>query len=145
MPTHETLHWIAGSYIPLLALLLLALVAKAFLRPDRRLARMRVLSVLAVLSIAWGFMLIDLCFDLFSAFGHDYSTHTAVALALVAVIARAVPRLAIMLAASFFSYLLLMLYQGYHTIPDMGITAVLVGIPTWGSLACLQKFYLPNQ
>ncbi len=141
MPTRETLHWIAAAYIPLLALLMLVLVARAFLRPDRRLARLRVLSVLAVLSIAWGFMLIDLCFDLFSAFGHDYSTHTAVSLALVAVIARAVPRLAIMLAGSFFTYLLLMLYQGYHTIPDMGITAVLVGFPVWAALAGLQSVY----
>ncbi|MES2538507.1 MAG: hypothetical protein V4632_21825 [Pseudomonadota bacterium] len=145
MPSHDTLHWIAGSYIPLLALLMLVLLASAFLRRDRRLARLRVLSVVAVLSIAWGFMLIDLCFDLFSAFGHDYSTHTAVALALVAVIARAVPRLAIMLASSFFAYLLLMLYQGYHTIPDMGITAVLVGIPAWALLLNLQRFYPSNQ
>ena len=78
--------------------------------------------------IAYGLIFLDNKLQLWPALGLDYSTHTAVALVLVVYL------LANSLKASWFwltslvGYVLLMLYQRYHTVADIMTTAIVVAI-----------------
>ena len=137
MPSYETLDTIADAYTPLLAIISLTLIVVALFKAQWRLGGLRLLTLSAVLAIAYGFMFFDSRFNVWSTFGLDYSTHTAVALVLVAFLATNTPRLTIFWVSSLTSYGLLMLYQGYHTISDIAITAVVVIVPAWLIIARL--------
>ena len=58
----------------------------------------------------------------------DYSTHTALSLVLTLFLATGHRKYRGLVAASFVAYLLLMLYQGYHTVADIVSTAAAVGL-----------------
>ena len=139
MPSYETLDTIADSYTPLLAIVSLALILTPLFKTQWRLAGWRLLTVVLVLSIAYGLMFIDGLFNLWPSFGLDYSTHTAVALVLVSFLATNKPRLSTLWFGSFVAYVLLMLYQGYHTVSDIVVTGVAVIVPAWLVLSTLYK------
>jgi hypothetical protein len=137
MPSYETLDAIADAYTPFLLAASLAMVLVAAIKAEWRLAGRRLLAVIGMLAIAYGLMFLDRRFDLWPAFGLDYSTHTAVTVGLVAFLAVDKPRFAAVWATSLVAYFLLMLYQRYHTGADIATTAIVVAVPSWLMLAWL--------
>lgn len=131
MPDYETLDTIADAYIPLLALFSLSAIAISAIQGRWRMAIIRLLTILIFAAVAYGFMFIDSWLGLWPAFGLDYSTHTAVSLVLVIFLSVTNKKLAVFWLVSFIAYVLLMLYQRYHTLADIVSTAVVVIVPTW--------------
>jgi hypothetical protein len=129
MISYETLDRIADAYIPLLALASVIAIGANIVSSRWRLAGSRVLSVGIGLFIAYGLMFLDHQLNLWPAVGLDYSTHTAVSLVFVGFLALEIRRWAILWTGSFAGYLLLMMYQGYHTGLDIVSTSAAVGIP----------------
>lgn len=139
MPSYETLDAIADAYTPLLALVSLTLIVIPLFSSWWLLAGVRLLTVTVVLFIAYGLMFLDGRFEIWSTFGLDYSTHTAVALGLATFVAINNPKLTIVLFGSLIAYVLLMLYQRYHTVSDIAVTGAVVIVPTWLVLAFFYK------
>jgi hypothetical protein len=131
MPSYETLDAIADTYVPLLAVVAFALIIVALFKRAWLVAGVWFATLGAALAVAYGFMFIDRHFGLWSTLGLDYSTHTAVALALLAPIITHLPRFAALWAGTLAAYVLLMLYQGYHTVSDIAVTAGAVIVPIW--------------
>lgn len=131
MPTYETLDTIADSYTPLLAIISLTLIVVAPFKGQWRLAGLRLLTLSILLGIAYGLMFFDAQFSICSTVGLDYSTHTAVALVLAAFLAANESRLTILWFSSLIVYVLLMLYQGYHTVSDIAVTVAVIVFPVW--------------
>lgn len=129
MPSFEVLDLLADAYTPLLALAVLASIVLSARENSWRMGALRAASLAAGLAVAFGFMLLDMRLGIWPAFGLDYSTHTAVALVLVAFLVSDRPRFALLWIGSLIAYLLLMLYQGYHPLADIVTTAAAVIIP----------------
>jgi hypothetical protein len=129
MLSYEELDRIADSYTPLLAALSLLFIAAALYRRQWQVLGMRLAGWLGVVLFAYGFMFLDNALKIWTAVGLDYSTHTAVAFALVVFLSANIRKLRWMWCGSFLSYLLLMLYQKYHTVADIVSTLVVVGAP----------------
>ncbi|MGF1528376.1 MAG: hypothetical protein ACFCBW_16485 [Candidatus Competibacterales bacterium] len=127
MFSHENLDLLADAYLPLLALLaIITLLRAVFLQHWRSLGRL-VSILVSSLAIAYGLMLLDGQLALWRAFDLDYSTHTAVAMALVGFLSLATQGYVKALVASLILYLGLVIYQGYHTPLDVLTTALAVG------------------
>lgn len=139
MPSYETLDAIADAYTPLLALVSLTLIILPLFNLRWQLAGVRLLTVTGVLLIAYGLMFLDGRFEIWSTFGLDYSTHTAVALGLTTFVAINNPKLTTIWFGSLIAYVLLMLYQQYHTVADIAVTGAVVIVPTWLLLAFFYK------
>lgn len=131
MPDYETLDTIADAYTPALALFSLIAIAISAIQGRWRTAALRLMTIFIFAIIAYGFMFIDSRLELWPRFALDYSTHTAVSLVLVIFLSVINKKLAAFWLISFLAYVLLMLYQQYHTIADIVTTAVAVIIPTW--------------
>lgn len=128
MPSYETLDLIADAHNPLLGLLWIALVAHALRERRLRTATHRALRGLLCLAVAYGLEYVDLATGLWARLGLDYSTHTAVAVALVATL-WAISRIGGWLAvATFALYAPLMVHQGYHGIGDILGTTLAMGL-----------------
>ena len=122
----ETLDAIADAYIPLLAIIFFIglTVSAVMVLKDRQFLRRVFVFFASLLGIAYGFMFLDNTFHLWPYVNLDYSTHTAVSLTLVianCLLARQFWKLII---SSFILYVLLMLYQKYHTVLDIFSTAI---------------------
>lgn len=89
------------------------------------------------LALAYGIMFIDNVYNIWSRWGLDYSTHTAVSLVLVTYLSLLVPRWLLLWQLSFFSYCGLMLYQKYHTVADILSTGVTLAVGIGGLLYIL--------
>lgn len=139
MLSYETLDAIADSYNPALALVSLAFIAAGMFRTQWRLVTLRIAGFITIVSVAYGLMFLDRHLNIWPAFGLDYSTHTAVALGLVLFLSFSAPRWAALWFFSLISYVLLMLYQRYHTIADIITTGLAVGIPMALALAFLHR------
>lgn len=129
MPSYQTLDAIADAYVPALALLWLLLVLVALLARRWQAALMRVGLGAATLAIAYGLMWLDGVLGAWAAAGLDYSTHAAVAFALVSVAGAASRRLVLPAAISLVLYAGLMLYQRYHSVADIVSTLIVAGLP----------------
>lgn len=139
MFSYETLDAIADSYNPALALVSLAFIAAGVFRVQWRLAVLRLSAFIVIVLVAYGLMFLDRRFNIWPSFGLDYSTHTAVALGLVLFLSFSAPRWAVIWICSFISYMLLMLYQRYHTIADIATTGLAVGVPMTLALVFLHQ------
>lgn len=139
MFSYETLDAIADSYNPVLALASLAFIAASVFRAQWRLVVLRLSAFIVIVFVAYGLMFLDRRLNIWPAFGLDYSTHTAVALGLVLFLSFSIPRWAALWVCSFISYVLLMLYQRYHTITDITTTGLAVGVPMTLTLAFLHQ------
>src|SRR5690606_6806076 len=82
------------------------------------------LFFVGLLLVSYGLMFLDNALGIWPAVGLDYSTHTAVALTLVLSLCGLARPFWKLLASSFVLYALLMLYQKYHTVPDILSTMV---------------------
>lgn len=126
MTTYEVLDLVADSYTPLLFLGYLA-YSVFYWRSGDRLAWVKGLVGIV---IAYFFMFIDGFAHLWESLSMDYSTHSAVALALIIFHVhkrRLQSAPAITLVISLVGYYGLEVYQQYHTVLDIISTAVVVG------------------
>ena len=139
MITYETLDAIADTYTPLLALLAFGMVVYGLWMAQWKLSAIRSLSLVGIAFIAYGFMTLDAYFNIGSFLSLDYSTHTAVSIGLIIFLYFNVRRLAIVWIGSFILYLMLMLYQQYHTLADILVTGVVVGFPVWWLISYLAR------
>jgi hypothetical protein len=130
MTTYEQLDWIADSVTPTLAVL--ALIApwlpmySAAAAPWKR-----VLATLICVAVAYAGMALDQLTGAWPAMSLDYSTHSAVALALLFSLAQLSRRWLIASIVIGVSYAVLMLYQRYHTVADILSTAIPAGLIYW--------------
>ncbi|MBQ1783863.1 MAG: hypothetical protein II007_09445 [Gammaproteobacteria bacterium] len=99
----------------------MALRQRRWLTAARNLA-----SGLIAAAIVYGLMLVDLWLGLWPRWGLDYSTHSALAIALVVQLWWLLPRLRWLWLGSLLAYAALMRYQGYHSWGDMVTTALAV-------------------
>jgi len=136
---YETLDNIADAYIPALAGIYLIYAVYSATKLNWIYVRMLVSIFGLGLFVAYGFMLIDNRLKLAANFGMDYSTHTAVALVMVSVLSIGIRKATSLWIASFIGYLILMLYQKYHTLTDIIVTGLLVGVVYWGTLFVAHK------
>ncbi len=139
MLNYETLDAIADAYIPLLALFAFGMVVSGLWAAQWKLSAIRSLSLVGIAFIAYGFMTLDAYFNIGSFLSRDYSTHTAVSIGLIIFLYFNVRRLAIVWIGSFILYLMLMLYQQYHTLADILVTGVVVGFPVWWLISYLAR------
>jgi hypothetical protein len=122
--TYENLDRIADAFVPAQAIVALVL---ALIHLARR--RFRIVGKLVVLfalgiALVYGMMHADNRFGFWPTFGLDYSTHASVALMLTAVLIAAWRRLWWLWCALVLAYLGLCLYQRYHTVADIAMTAL---------------------
>lgn len=129
MLSFELLDKLADSYTPLLGVTWLALVGRPLISKHWRQALWRLFFGLFALVIAYSLMWADHAFLWWRAIGLDYSTHSAVALALAVVIGTSSRRFAIPVAVTLFIYFALMIYQRYHTVADIASTVAALAGP----------------
>lgn len=129
--SYQQLDYIADLYIPILALLSLG----SILFPVRILWRSvgvgaaRFILLLSLIFIVYLVMFVDKVFLLWPKMdGLDYSTHTALALVLIVFLVDAHRSYKIPLIGSFISYVILMLYQQYHSLADIAVTALVIAV-----------------
>jgi hypothetical protein len=129
MSKESLLAQIADFYTPLLLLLALILCVKSGFK--LLLPRLALLMVSALW--VYGLMYVDGYGHIWGGLGGDYSTHTAVSLALVLFCGKLLQtRLAwVLLSTSLLAYGEVMFYLGYHSWADMLSTAVVVALGLW--------------
>jgi hypothetical protein len=126
MSTYETLDAIADSYIPLLAVLvLLLLLREAALKHWCKLGAGLGLTLIGLV-ITYGLMFLDMKLQIWPAFGLDYSTHTALAIVLTMLLVLMTNAFTALWIGLLLAYSALMLYQRYHTLEDIVVTALAV-------------------
>jgi hypothetical protein len=140
MPSYELLDTIADAYVPALALISLLCIVAGTWKFRWKIGLERLLGFAAVAVIAYGLMFLDLRFGLWPALGLDYSTHTAVSLGLAIFLCFHARRLRWLWLGSLLCYVALMLYQRYHTVPDIISTAVVAGVPIAAAVAGLRRW-----
>ena len=128
MLDYETLDSIADSYIPVLVVLSLTSLSKTAILTHWRVLGIHAAIMSSSFLVAYGLMFIDSQLQLWSMMGLDYSTHTAVALAMVVFLIVAAKKYLFVWLGSLVCYVLLMLYQGYHSIEDILTTMLCVGL-----------------
>lgn len=126
MTTFEKLDFIADSYNPMLLLFSLALVALTFKSEGTKLAGIKLGLLLVLTFLVYIFQLVDNYLNLWSSFGLDYSTHTAFSIAIVYFVLYNSRKTKIVIMFSFLGYLILMLYQKYHTVADILTTIAVI-------------------
>lgn len=126
MTTYEILDAIADSYNPLLFIGYVIFAGVYWRRGDRLAA----VKGFAGILVAYALMFTDNALHIWASLGLDYSTHSAVALALVGFHLHKRPwssPAAMGLFTSLLLYYALMVYQQYHTVMDILTTAIIVG------------------
>jgi hypothetical protein len=85
----------------------------------------RTLLIRVTIALGWAYLLhfVDRAFGIWKGFDLDYSTHTAVAVALGTSLARLGWAWAVATAALWVAYTMLMIQMGYHTLADILTTA----------------------
>lgn len=127
---YETLDKIADSCIPLLAVVfLISVVIRLIVIPnDRKRTGKVFLYGLLLLIVSYALMFLDRSFKLWPAIGLDYSTHTAVSLSLVIPLCLLFKKYRALFIIIQIAYMALMLYQGYHSVTDVLVTAAPISL-----------------
>ncbi|MFC4307738.1 hypothetical protein ACFPN2_01475 [Steroidobacter flavus] len=126
--TWETWDAIADSYIPILALIALLWPWLRWRGAWQR-ATLSIVATLVGIGYAYALSALDGKFGWWPALGLDFSTHTAVAIALVVALCAIKPQTWMAWTASLLAYFVLMVYQRYHTWADILTTAVVIAPP----------------
>lgn len=135
--SYETLDNIADSFIPILGFFVLLSITLGLRLNYKSLhnSGIRFVLLLCLLIVVYLMMFIDEYLGLWHKLGGlDYSTHTALSLVLTLFLVHFHKRYKSLLTVSFIGYLLLMLYQGYHTVADMAVTGIVIGVLGFGVL-----------
>lgn len=131
MTTYEKLDWIADSVIPVLAIL--AIIVPWLPRFNVEVdAWKRIACAVLSVAVAYAGMFIDQLTGAWPALSLDYSTHSAVCVALLVPLGVLNRGWTIAAAVIGLVYAALMVYQRYHTIEDILSTAVPIGLASWG-------------
>jgi len=118
---------VADSYIPILFLISLVVVAVLARQRGRATLKRYLLYFGLSLTTCYGLMFIDKSLGIWPRVGLDYSTHTALALVFAVFICKEREVWSgLAVSASFVAYAALMVYQHYHSIADIATTAVAV-------------------
>lgn len=126
MLTYDQLDMIADAYIPALVIVsMVVLTASVFTcGMKRKLTEIAALS--SAVCIVYSVMLLDNAFKIWPRLGLDYSTHTALALVFVLYLSTKNKTFLLWSLCSFLLYVLLMLYQQYHSVADIFSTSVVL-------------------
>ena len=127
MMTYERLDAVADSVVPTLAVLALLLPWLPLYR-TRLAAWKRILSTLLAVAAAYVGQAVDQLTGAWPALSLDYSTHSAVCVALLIPLGHLSRRWAVAAVVIGIAYAALMVYQGYHTVWDILTTAVPIGL-----------------
>jgi hypothetical protein len=128
MPSFETLDAIADSVNPLLGLVALTWPWLRW-RGQWRLASLHVVVTLLSVAFAYAITALDHANGWWPSWGLDFSTHTAVCVALIVALCAINLSLAGWWVGVFAAYVALMLYQEYHSVADIVTTALVVAPP----------------
>jgi hypothetical protein len=131
MLTYRQWDAIADSYIPLLFIIVLSHLFWLWRHRRRDESAARLVYLLIASGFVYSLMAFDLMWPVWPRFGLDYSTHTAAALVLVFYLGSIGGVWMISVTLSFLLYVLLMLYQDYHSLADVMTTAVPVSLVLW--------------
>lgn len=138
MPSFETLDMIADSYTPLLLIIVLLNFIYT-IKKKSEVVKFHGVILLGGVVITYGIMFLDNLLHLWPVLGLDYSTHTAAALSLVIYLIVSYKVLWIIWSTSLVCYIVLMIYQEYHTLMDIVSTAFVVGGLLWIVIVCLNR------
>ncbi len=138
MLTYSQLDRIADSYIPALFLISIYVLAVGVFKLGLKRKGIEIASVVFSIVIVYGVMLLDNTFKIWSIFDLDYSTHTALSLVFVVYLSSKNKTLLRVSIISFLLYVLLMLYQKYHSVADILSTAIIL-IPLFWLLLHREK------
>lgn len=142
MTRFEILDAIADIYNPSLFILYLFFSVIYFRSGDKA----AFIKGLAGILIAYFLMFLDNHFAIWPAMSMDYSTHSAVAVALVIFHIHKRPSKsggAIGFIVSLFCYFALMVYQKYRTVADIASTAIVVGLSIYLVYRLIAKITKP--
>jgi hypothetical protein len=126
MPTYQQLDVIADSYIPALFIITVLMLARDIFKFGLKSNLIQLSSVILSIVIVYSVMAIDNHFKIWPALDLDYSTHTALSLVFVMYLSSQSKVLLALSTTSFLFYILLMIYQKYHTTADIVSTAVIL-------------------
>lgn len=140
--TYDNLDMIADAYIPSLGILVGIYFIYIFYKKDYYLLKKSIISLLILLFFSYGFMFLDNTFGWWPTLGLDYSTHTALAMSLVLFLSFYIKKIRIFTIISFIAYVLLMLYQKYHTLADIITTASCIVLAILITLKYTKASYL---
>lgn len=126
MLNYQQLDLIADSYTPLLAAIWLSSALWPLRQRRWPTAARNLASGLVAAAIVYGLMFVDLWLALWPRWALDYSTHSALAIALVVQLWWLLPRQRWLWLTSLLAYAGLMRYQGYHSWGDMVTTCLVV-------------------
>ncbi len=118
--------FLADSYIPLLILLSIACLIRIKQQGRKKDIRNALIILLGGSAQTYLIMAFDKALGLWPAFHLDYSTHTSLALVFVVFLAFLNRKFLLFSTVSMVVYVALMLYQEYHTIEDVLMTAAVV-------------------
>ena len=124
----DTLDAIADSVNPILGIIALVWPWLHW-RGSWRRAALSVATTLVSVGLAYVLATLDARYGWWPSVGLDFSTHTAVAIALVVSLCAIKPSIWFAWAAVLCGYVALMLYQGYHTAADILTTAAVIAPP----------------
>jgi len=131
MLTYQQLDVLADSYIPvLLVICLICLVMESIKLGFKRKLNESCSLIIAII-LVYMLMALDNHFRIWPSFGLDYSTHTALSLVFVIYLSSKSMPLLVFSLLSFLFYVLLMLYQEYHTLADIISTSAILLLPFW--------------
>lgn len=124
----ETLDALADSVNPAMGILVLIWPWLRW-RGSWRLAVVNIAVTLVSVGFAFALSTLDAKFGWWPSVGLDFSTHTAVAIALVVALCSIKPSTWSAWTALLLGYIVLMVYQRYHSWADILTTAVVIGPP----------------
>ena len=126
MLSYQQIDIIADGFIPLLLLLYISNIIINFIHRRRCTAISQLTIFLLGIAYVYAIYWLDKLFNLWILFSLDYSTHTALALMLSVFLFDAIKRLRYWIALLFVTYLLIMLYQQYHSVQDIVSTMIVI-------------------
>lgn len=131
MFTYQQLDAVADAYIPALLLIIIMFLIRDMFKLGGKQSLIQLVSVITLIGIVYLVMGVDNYFKIWPAFGLDYSTHTALSLALVVCLCTKGKLFMSVFLLSFVAYVALMIYQQYHTIEDIVSTALVLWPMFW--------------
>ncbi|MCL1122918.1 hypothetical protein [Shewanella surugensis] len=124
--TYQEWDFIADSYIPALGLVFIIFAFKKVSIYGWHSQAYEVLGVLISVMLIYGIMFIDNVFNIWPRLGLDYSTHTALSLVFVTHFSLQSKNQRLIASLSMILYIILMIYQKYHTLLDIFTTSIIV-------------------
>jgi len=125
MLSHQTLKVVADSVNPSLGLLALVLPFLRW-RSSWRPASIHIAVTLLTVALTYFLRAVLGLEDVWASWGMNFSTHTAICVVLAVALASLNWVRSWIWGAIFLAYAALMVYQGYHSWPDIGTTAAVV-------------------